>query len=68
MAQKKAAVPATGNVITDATAAEQQLIAELRNLTTDAEADGEEILADAKTQGTSLWSAIVAAVNAAKTA
>jgi hypothetical protein len=58
----------TGNTITDATAAEAALIAELRALGTDTEADGEAVLADAKAQGSSLWTAIVGAVKAAKSA
>jgi hypothetical protein len=58
----------TGNTITDATAAEKALIAQLRQLETDAEADGEEVLADAKAQGSGLWASIVAAVEAAKKA
>jgi hypothetical protein len=58
----------TGNVITDATAAEKQLIAQLRQIETDAVGDGETILADAKAQGSALWASLVAAVEAAKKA
>lgn len=61
-----AQITPTGNTITDATAAEVSLLAELRALGTDAEADGEDVLADAKAAGTSFWSTLVAAVEAAK--
>jgi hypothetical protein len=50
----------------DLTADEQALVTQLRALEASAEADGEQILADAKSSGSALWTALVGAVNAAK--
>ena len=50
----------------DLTADEQALVAQLRALEASAEADGEQILADAKATGSSLWTALVTAVESAK--
>lgn len=52
----------------DLTADEQALVTQLRALEASATADGEQILADAKASGSTLWTALVNAVNAAKSA
>jgi hypothetical protein len=53
-------------LVGDLTADEQALVAQLRALEASAEADGEQILADAKATGSALWTALVTAVESAK--
>jgi hypothetical protein len=53
-------------LVNDLTADEQALVTQLRALEASAEADGVQILADAKASGSALWKALVGAVNAAK--
>jgi len=53
-------------LVGDLTADEQALVAQLRALEASAEADGEQILADAKETGSALWTALVTAVESAK--
>jgi hypothetical protein len=53
-------------LVGDLTADEQALVAQLRALEASATADGEQILADAKATGSSLWTALVTAVESAK--
>ena len=53
-------------LVGDLTADEQALVTQLRALEASAEADGEQILADAKATGSSLWTALVTAVESAK--
>ena len=53
-------------LVGDLTADEQALVAQLRALEASAEADGEQILADAKATGSALWTALVTAGESAK--